>query len=248
MCWTVGAAALKGRRKVAHLSAWKRSSNCTQTQQVSFWLLCIEFNCLPSHLNYSCGILFLAGWRWIAFHRRNDLRRCLKTDTRVVRPHLGDDYVVLHTQGESWWMAPRMSFLFWGWNSSRWRNFFFGNESTVMAIHTHPDPVTWETTDRLCSRTSIFFSLFSYSARCMCRLVSCVCLLGNVYNNNKFTVYKNEKKKRVEKKRVKKPNKNIWMNAHFWVERTTKQHYTLWSLFYFLFFFFCLFPCGPSYF
>jgi hypothetical protein len=32
-------------------------------------------------------------------------------------------------------------------------------------------------------------------------------LLGNVYNNNKFTVYKNEKKKRVEKKRVKKPKR-----------------------------------------
>lgn len=89
------------------------------------------------------------------------------------------------------------------------------------------------------------FPFFSYSARCMCRLVSCVCvcLLGNVYNNNKFTVYKNEKKKRVEKKRVKKPKKNIWMNAHFWVERTTTQHYTLWSLFYFLFF--CLFHVGP---
>lgn len=41
-CWTAGAAALK-ERKVAHLSAWKRSSNCTQTQQVSIALLVLFF-------------------------------------------------------------------------------------------------------------------------------------------------------------------------------------------------------------
>lgn len=35
-CWTVGAAALK---EVAPLSAWKHSSNCTQTQQVSSFFL-----------------------------------------------------------------------------------------------------------------------------------------------------------------------------------------------------------------
>lgn len=200
MCWTVGAAALKGRRKVAHLSAWKRSSNCTQTQQVSFWLLCIEFNCLPSHLNYSCGILFLAGWRWIAFHRRNDLRRCLKTDTRVVRPHLGDDYVVLHTQGESWWMAPDVVFLFGGEILLVGETFFL-EMSQQSWPYTHI-LIRWRERQLIaCAAARLSsFPFFSYSARCMCRLVSCVCLLGNVYNNNKFTVYKNEKRRGLKRR------------------------------------------------
>ena len=147
MCWTVGAAALK-EIKVDHLSAWKHSSNCTQTQQVfrsSFFFL---FNVW---IRVGKGIFFLSACFF---------------DTRVLSSFGRRRYLRIHVR-ESLWIGPGCR-LFLVKFFSCWRNFIW--KWVNSHGHTHPDPVTWKTTDRLCRRTSILcvcvfpFFFFLYSA------------------------------------------------------------------------------------